>query len=59
MTQEVLAELSALHPTYIGLIERGKRNPTLEVCEQVAHALGCKFPTLIAEASKNTGDTPE
>ncbi len=52
ITQEALAERAGLHPTYIGLIERGRRNPTLEVCEQLAQALDCKLPTLVAEASK-------
>lgn len=51
-TQEKLAELSGLHSTYIGLIERGRRNPTLDVCERIADALGCKIASLVAEAAK-------
>lgn len=51
-TQEKLAELCGLHSTYIGLIERGRRNPTLDVCERIAEALGCRITTLVAEAAK-------
>jgi transcriptional regulator with XRE-family HTH domain len=31
ITQEKLAELAGIHPTYVGMIERGIRNPTLDV----------------------------
>ncbi|WP_414843319.1 helix-turn-helix domain-containing protein, partial [Erysipelothrix tonsillarum] len=30
LTQEELAELTNFHRTYIGLLEAGKRNPTLD-----------------------------
>lgn len=38
-TQETLAAKAGKHSTYIGGIERGERNPTLEVVEDLAAAL--------------------
>ncbi|HSE58752.1 MAG TPA: helix-turn-helix transcriptional regulator [Nitrospiraceae bacterium] len=38
-TQEVLAERTGRHWTYIGGIERGERNVTLEVIGDIARAL--------------------
>ncbi len=39
LSQEKLAELSNCHPTYIGQIERGEKNATLESIEKIASAL--------------------
>jgi len=39
LTQEALADAVRLAPTYVGQIERGKRNPTLEVVERFAKVL--------------------
>ena len=39
LSQEKLAELSGCHPTYIGQLERGEKNATLESIEKVALAL--------------------
>lgn len=39
LSQEKLAELSGCHPTYIGQLERGEKNATLESIEKVATAL--------------------
>jgi transcriptional regulator with XRE-family HTH domain len=38
-TQEKLAELSGLHPTYIGQVERGEKNTTLESIQKISVAL--------------------
>ncbi len=39
LTQEKLADLAGMHFTYIGQIERGKRNPSLVNLERLAKAL--------------------
>ena len=36
LSQEKLAELSGCHPTYIGQVERGEKNATLESIEKIA-----------------------
>ena len=38
-SQEKLAELSGCHPTYIGQLERGEKNATLESIDKVASSL--------------------
>jgi transcriptional regulator with XRE-family HTH domain len=57
LTQEALAELAGLHPTYISMVERGVRNPTLEASAQIAKALKIGLPELIAEALKSNRRT--
>lgn len=39
LSQEELAHLAKLHTTYIGQLERGEKNATLESIEKVAKAL--------------------
>lgn len=39
LSQDALSDLSGLHRTYISGIERGIRNPTLEIVNQIALAL--------------------
>jgi transcriptional regulator with XRE-family HTH domain len=49
VTQEDLAENAGLHRTYISLLERGLRNPSLTVIQQLASALKVRMTDLIAE----------
>lgn len=48
-SQEVMAERCGLHRTYVGAIERGERNVTLETLNELARALGVSAAELIAE----------
>jgi len=47
LTQEELAHRSALHRTYLTDIERGTRNPSIEVVEKLASGLGISLPELL------------
>lgn len=53
ISQEKLAELAGLHPTYIGMLERGVRNPTLDVAASLAKALKVGLPKLIDDAQSH------
>lgn len=48
-SQEVMAEECGLHRTYVGAIERGERNVTLDTLKQLADALGVTSAELITE----------
>ena len=39
LSQEKLAELSGCHPAYIGQVERGEKNATIESIEKISAAL--------------------
>jgi transcriptional regulator with XRE-family HTH domain len=46
LNQEELAEKAGVHPTYIGQLERGEKNATLETVEKIARALDLPFEVL-------------
>ena len=46
LSQEKLAELSGCHPTYIGQLERGEKNATLESIDIVASSLNISLSKL-------------
>ena len=50
LSQELLAEKADLHPTYIGLVERRLRNPSLNTAKALALGLGVPLARLISEA---------
>ena len=50
LSQELLAEKADLHPTYIGLVERRLRNPSLNTAKALAQGLGVPLARLISEA---------
>jgi transcriptional regulator with XRE-family HTH domain len=50
ISQEVLAERSSLHRTYIGGVERGLRNPSLKSLHRIAKGLGVGVADLFQAA---------
>jgi transcriptional regulator with XRE-family HTH domain len=58
MTQEKLAELAEIDRTYVSMIERGKRHPTLEVASRMASALSMKLSEVIRRAERYTAQKP-
>ena len=49
LSQEALADLARLHRTYVGAIERGERNVSIDNMERLANALGCNLADLLME----------
>jgi transcriptional regulator with XRE-family HTH domain len=50
MTQEQLAFETELHRTYISLVERGERCPTVTVLFQICDALHVRPDVIVAQA---------
>ena len=58
LTQEKLAEIAGIHHTYVGQLERGEKNATLETIEKVTRALDITFEELFeAIISGDAGST--
>ena len=48
LSQEALADIAALHRTYVGSVERKERNVSLDNIERLAIALGVDVAELLA-----------
>lgn len=60
-SQEKLAEKAGCHPTYIGQLERGEKNATLESIEKIANALNISLSQLfekLRETPENFNNIP-
>lgn len=55
LSQEKLAELAGCHPTYIGQLERGEKNATLESIDKVASSLKIPLSKLFENLGDETG----
>ena len=51
LSQEQLAEISGLHRTYIGAVERAERNITLRNAERIALALKTDLDQLVRSST--------
>jgi transcriptional regulator with XRE-family HTH domain len=49
LTQEALAGLANVHPTYISHLENNKKSPTLDTLFRICEALGISASKLIAK----------
>ena len=49
-SQEELADRSGIHRTYISGVERGARNPTIEIIAAIAGALDLPVAVLVGSA---------
>ena len=55
ITQERLAELADLHVNYVGSVERGERNVSVQNIEKIANALGVDIRRLFDEVKPISG----
>ncbi len=53
LSRAVLAEMSGLYQTYIGLLERGEPSPNLDTAKAIAKALGFSLAKLIMRQNEN------
>lgn len=58
LSQEKLAELCELHPVYIGQLERGEKNASLETIMRVSNGLGVSPALLFGEIEHKCEETP-
>ena len=49
LSQEQLAEKAGLHRTYVGAVERGERNVSLDNIIAISRALGVSASTLLKD----------
>jgi transcriptional regulator with XRE-family HTH domain len=52
LTQEELAHRAEIHQTYLSGVEVGKRNPSIEVLDRIAAALGADISALFVEPQR-------
>ncbi|HEY0248712.1 MAG TPA: helix-turn-helix transcriptional regulator [Gryllotalpicola sp.] len=55
ITQEELANLTGMHSSNVGRIERGAANPSLSTMARLAHALGTDLGELLRGVPRSPG----
>lgn len=55
LSQEAFAARVGLHRTYVGAVERGEKNISIDNIERIAKALGLRVSELFAEAESQGG----
>lgn len=58
LSQEALALRAGINRTYIGTLESGERNPSLELIARLANALECDAADLVRGLQKAVGRRP-
>lgn len=48
LSQEGLAQMAGIHRTYIGAVERGERNVSIDNMERIAAAVGVSIADLLS-----------
>lgn len=56
LSQEKLAELADCHPTYVGQLERGEKNATIESVLKLSRALGVSLSELFDKLDAPSSD---
>lgn len=62
LSQEALSQRAGLHRTYVGLLERAMRMPSIYVARQIALALGTTMSALLGEVEQELvteSETPQ
>ena len=54
LSQEALAAQAGVHRNYVGLLERGKRIPSILIVEKLAAALGTTMASLVRDVERVT-----
>lgn len=52
VSMDELARRAGVHRTYVGLLERGERQPTVAAAAALAEALDLRFSEVLAEAER-------
>ena len=56
LSQERLAEMSGCHPTYVGQLERGEKNATIESIERISAALSISLSRLFEKMGNDQSE---
>ena len=59
LSQEVLAERAGIHTTYVGQLERGEKNPTVDTVMKLSHGLDVPIEQMFVHLDAvDSGDIP-